>query len=190
MGPHIFGDGYYQLAFDNFGASMIQWYQQNHAPDLSLAELTKKAAVVPVGCDGLMAAETISQYEGLGGFKHRSSCHQHGHFVRAIMETASLKLSMLIEHLWDGKKPSRIVSTGGGAKNDLWLQIKADMLNVEFVVTDCTEPACRGAAMTAALAAGWFENLDEVSDAWISVKNKYCPNHQKHQDYQKWQSDE
>jgi xylulokinase len=189
MGPHIFGEGYYQLAFDNFGAGMIDWYQQNHTPDLSLVELTKKAALVPVGCDKLIAAETINQYERLDGFKHRSSCHQHGHFIRAIMEAAALKLSMLIDHLWGDKIPSRIVSTGGGAKNDLWLQIKADMLNVEFMVTDCTEPACRGAAMIAALAAGWFKNLGGVSDAWISVKKKYHPDHQTHQDYRRWQSD-
>ncbi len=52
---------------------------------------------------------------------------------------------------------------GGGASSAAWTRVLADMLQRPLRVGD--QPAlggARGAAMTAAVAAGWFRDLDEA----------------------------
>ena len=91
------------------------------------------------------------------------------------MESVALSLKNLLENLAPDELPDRVVATGGGAKSDLWLQIKADMLNVEFVRTNCIEPATRGAAKTAAVTANWFPSLQQTSEAWTKVVKTFEP---------------
>ena len=85
-----------------------------------------------------------------------------------------------------GMTVSKIVVTGGGAKSDLWLKIKADLLGTELVSTNCIEPACRGAAILAAVAAGWFDSIEETAAAWISKNKSFKPSSDEHQKYQQW----
>lgn len=42
-----------------------------------------------------------------------------------------------------GVEPKMLVATGGGAKSDLWLQIKADVLNVPVAALDAEEAVCK-----------------------------------------------
>jgi xylulokinase len=91
------------------------------------------------------------------------------------MESTARSLGQLILRLYENEPPGRIIATGGGAKNDLWLQIKSEITGLEFIVTDCDEPACRGAAMLGALAFGWFESLQDVTAKWVKVEKRFQP---------------
>ncbi|NIA17096.1 MAG: hypothetical protein GWO86_01990 [Planctomycetes bacterium] len=142
---------------------------------MTIEELIKLAEPVEIGCEGLTALPCAGQYDNLSGFRNISDKHGHGHFVRAIMESTTLCLKKLVSNLCDGQMPEQIAATGGGAKSDLWLQIKADLLATDFITTDCTEPACKGAAMLAATAAQWFENLKEISNSWVSINKHFKP---------------
>ena len=175
MGPAVAPGEYYQLAFSNNGAGALEWYQQRHAAGRSITELTALAEAVPAGCDGLVALPECNRYAGLEGFADRTNSHQHGHFARAIMESTAATLTVLVDHLCPEGRPRRIVTTGGGARSDLWLQIKADLLGVEFVRTNCQEPACMGAGMLAAIASGWFADLQEAGGAWTSIDRLFAP---------------
>jgi len=155
IGPGLKKNNFYRFAFNENGASGLEWYQKKYAPDLSIEQLVQMAEKVKPGCDSLVALPLANKYEKLTGFKNRTDKHSHGHFVRAIMESTAKSLAELVNELCKEGKPKQIVATGGGAKSDLWLQIKADMLGAEFITTNCDEPACKGAAMLAATAAGW-----------------------------------
>ena len=141
---------------------------------MSIVDLLLHAQAVSAGADGLIALSSADTYAGLGGFKNASSKHTHGHYVRAILESNATTLKQLMEQLCGKNIPSHIVTTGGGAKSDLWLQIKANMLGTEMVATNCEEPACRGAAMFAANTVGWY--LASLSPhPWISINRTYRP---------------
>ncbi|MCK5113834.1 MAG: hypothetical protein KAR11_03645 [Phycisphaerae bacterium] len=170
-------DGYYQLAFDSNGASVLEWYQRTFAPKLSVGDLVKRAGGVSPGCDGLIALPYCNTYPHLDGFTNRNDRHTQGHFARAIMESVALSLKGLLGNLIPAGELSRVVSTGGGAKSDLWLQIKANMLNAEFVRTNCLEPAARGAAKSAAVTAGWFPSLQQASETWTKIVKVFEPQH-------------
>ncbi|MHC4124781.1 MAG: FGGY-family carbohydrate kinase [Planctomycetota bacterium] len=183
MGPGLSGYDYYQLAFDGNGAESLQWYQDKYSSNLSLDELGQLAQRVEAGSNGLVAKPMANHYEGLKGFQNILNVHTTGYFVRAIMESTAVSLSQLVKKLCDESVPERIISTGGGAKSKIWLQIKADMLDTEIITSNCEEPACRGAAMFAAVAAGWFDNIEEAGDRWVSLRERFTPEKKIHKVY-------
>lgn len=181
LAPHQF----YQLAFDGNGAAALEWYQQKYAPDLSLDALEKFAATIPPGCDGLRARPAAHEFPGLSGFLNVTSQHRHGHFVRAILESTAASLWRLVQQ-FSGDLPRQIVASGGGARNDLWLQIKADLFGIEFCAAGTEELACQGAAMLAARAAGWSPDLASVTRHWVKFRKVFQPRANAHQTYLEW----
>lgn len=186
MGPGLCGYDYYQLACDDNGAAALEWYQKEHARSMSIRDLDRLAESIEVGSEGLIARPRADRYGGLEGFRNISPAHRPGHFARALMESTAATLHGLVETLYGEGRPERIVATGGGARSDAWLQIKADLLGVEFVRTRCHEPACIGAALLASVAAGWFDDLEQASSAWISVERVFQPDPRRSQAYSEW----
>ncbi|MFI5226239.1 MAG: xylulokinase, partial [Candidatus Limnocylindrales bacterium] len=50
-----------------------------------------------------------------------------------------------------------------------WRQILADVLEAEIAVVATEEGAAFGAAILAAVAAGWYPTVDEATDAIVRV---------------------
>lgn len=131
--------------------------------------MTRLAAQVPAGCDGLVV---LPHLEGAACPEFNPAAravlfgatlrHTRGHFVRAIMEAVAYMLKGhvdIIEKL--GISVSEIRSLGGGSRSSLWLQIKADVLQKPVVAVPGEETACLGAALMAAVGAGVFASLEE-----------------------------
>jgi xylulokinase len=85
--------------------------------------------------------------------------------VIAILGSTAASLGNIVQKL---NSNGDIISTGGGARSKLWVQIKADTLNRSFVIPACNEAACLGAAM---IAAKGVRALNNVQD-WVRVKEK------------------
>ncbi|MGI8783868.1 MAG: FGGY-family carbohydrate kinase [Acidobacteriota bacterium] len=186
LGPGFGSGEYYELAFNDNGAVGMEWYQRRFAPDHSLPELDSLAESVAPGCDGLIALPEAFKEDGLGGFRHVTVRHGHGHFIRALMESTAFSLSRLVGHLRGDDLPARIAATGGGARSSVWLQIKADVLGVEVVTALCREPACLGAGMLAAMAAGWFQSLADAGRSWIAIEQRFTPDAARSRAYAEW----
>ncbi|MEN6384921.1 MAG: FGGY-family carbohydrate kinase [Phycisphaerales bacterium] len=136
---------YCQLTFDSNGAVSLEWYQQNFAKEHSLTELIKMAEEVG-SSQGLKAKKMAFNYKSVeDAFEGIKKIHTHGHFVYALMESTANTLNNLVQKLSPDKKPKKIVATGGGAKSDLWLEIKSKITGHEFIRTDYPEPATLGA---------------------------------------------
>lgn len=141
---------------------------------MSIVELLSLAQKIPAGAECLTALPSANTFPVLTGFQNASPKHTRGHYVRAILESNAATLKELMEQLCGKDIPLRIVATGGGAKSDLWLQIKANMLGTEMLATNCEEPACRGAAMFAADIVGWYP-VSLSLHPWISISRTYRP---------------
>ena len=184
--PGLSNNHYFQMAFDENGANSLEWYQKQYAPGLSIPDLLDMAADIKIGSEGLVASPCTGSYKNPDGFINVKQSHQHGHFVRAILESTALSLTGIVDKLVSEKNPNKIVATGGGARSTLWRQIKADLLGIEFTVTECSEPACLGAAMFAAVAIGRFNNIREASSEWIKNKEIVMPNPDNQEFYSEW----
>ena len=62
-----------------------------------------------------------------------------------------------------GVDVDRILCVGGGARNDLWNQIKADVTRAPLQISDEPEAGIKGAALLGAAGAGLIGNPAEVA---------------------------
>ncbi len=99
------------------------------------------------------------------GFTGLSLSDDRSRLARAVLEGVAFNVRWALEAF---EKTARVTHPtvrflGGGAKSLIWSQILADVLQRPLEVM--AEPelgGARGAAMTAAVAAGWFDNLEDA----------------------------
>jgi xylulokinase len=73
---------------------------------------------------------------------------------------------------------------GGGARSDVWNQIKCDLTGRPVVTTMTEEAACLGAAILAGRAVGIFGSLDQAVERMVVVKDRLEPDPERHSRYQ------
>ena len=89
--------------------------------------------------------------------------HGRAHLYRALLEGCTFALRDIVDRLDAmGLADEEIRVVGGGARSDLWLQMKADVTGRTVRVMASDESTALGAAMLAAVGAGTFAGLDEA----------------------------
>lgn len=169
VGPGMHEGEFYKLTFSTNGASVLEWYQKTFCPQLTVSQLVELAGQVDEKT-GLVAKPNANTLENLQGFPNVTEAHSHGDFARAIMMSVTMTLDSLVDILSGGEKFKTIAATGGGAKSDLWLEMKAAQLGCEFIRPNCPEPACKGAAILAAVNLGWFDSLKQAGESWANIE--------------------
>ena len=86
--------------------------------------------------------------------------------IRAILEAAGYGTRQLKEIAEDltGLRIERFSSIGGGAKSEVWSQIKADIIGVDIDVLDMNDMAPVGAALLAGVGAGIYKDAVDASE--------------------------
>jgi len=74
-----------------------------------------------------------------------------------------------------GVSLTKMVGSGGGTYSRLFNQIKADILNLEYVIPERNEGAILGNAMLAAYAVGEVKDLREAAKNWVKFKESFKP---------------
>ena len=69
-----------------------------------------------------------------------------------------------------------IRATGGGATSDVWLQIKADVLNTEITALSCKEVGAAGTAALAGVATDCFVSLNSAIENMAKIRKIFKPN--------------
>jgi xylulokinase len=98
------------------------------------------------------------------------------------MEGVAFALDRQVATLCASGRPTEIRSCGGAARSNVWLQIKADVLNVPFVATECPEPTSLGTALLAGQALGWGEVTD-LARRWVRPTRRFEPDPETHRVY-------
>jgi xylulokinase len=122
------------------------------------------AAMAPPGSAGVLFLPAISGATAprwndrmRGAFAGLAMSHDRSHLARAVLEGCSYALRDVLGRMEAlGLAGEQIRVVGGGARSDLWLQIKADVTGRVVQPVQCAEPTAIGAAVLAGLAAGTF----------------------------------
>ena len=87
-----------------------------------------------------------------------------GHIVRAALESIAYQVADLVHAMEKdaGVKLTRLAVDGGASRNNFLLQFQSDILNCETVRPQTVETTSLGAAFLAGLAAGLWNDLDEI----------------------------
>jgi xylulokinase len=112
-----------------------------------------------------------------GMFVGMSSNTKMRHFVRALLEGTSFAVRESTELAkQSGAKIARFYASGGCAKSDLWLKIKASMLKTSILVSSGNGGAPQGDAVLAGYGAGLFDNFEDSIQRFHKVTKTVEPN--------------
>lgn len=75
-------------------------------------------------------------------------------------------------------------ATGGGARSKVWMQMKADILNVPVTALRSEEAGAAGSAMLVGVAVGAFADLREAANVLVVPKDTYYPRSEVHARYE------
>ncbi|MDG3085349.1 FGGY family carbohydrate kinase [Vibrio hannami] len=148
---------------------------------VSYPELAKQAQNAPIGSNALMflpyltgernseKCNSKAQWFGL------SRMHRIGDIYRSVMEGVAFAAKRNLDAMKTSEKISQIIASGGGAKDDFWLRIKASVYNVPIVKTKGDENGILGCAMLGCLAIGAYDDLDKTVEKFVLVDKVINP---------------
>ena len=181
---HASKNDYYSMGVTLAAGNSLDWFKRTFAKDKTYSELLQGISEIHPGSDGLLFTPYIvgertphvdSQIRG--SFIGIDTHHTLTHFSRAVLEgiTFSLKDSQVMMEEIAGRKFDQIVSVGGGAKNADWLQMQADIFNTTILNLTVEQGPGLGAAILAAIGAGWFESAAEAAEVFMHYKDEVKP---------------
>ena len=96
--------------------------------------------------------------------------------AKAVLEGLTFELRLNMDLLKDGGvRVDELRAIGGGARSELWLQLKADITGVPAVVPRITEAASWGAALLAGVGAGHFASAAEAAEETVHLDRRFEP---------------
>jgi len=104
---------------------------------------------------------------------------------RAMLESIAFEYYGWVKLLeQEGMRPTRIVGQGGGSKGHFWNQIKADVINSEYVTLRKGEQAVLGNALVAAYGIGDIADLKNAARKAVEYKDTFVPDPAMHARYE------
>ena len=180
---HAEENSYYTMGVTLSAGYSLTWFKDVFAVNEDFDVVLDGVGNVPIGANGLiftpyLVGERTPYADSVirGSFIGMDASHTKKDFVRAVMEGITLSLYESIYIFREnGKTINTIVSIGGGAKNETWLQMQADIFNAKIVKLSSEQGPGMGASMLAAYGCGWFESLQECADDFIEPVMTYEP---------------
>jgi L-ribulokinase len=149
------------------------------------ASLSSEAAALAPGASGLLALDwnngnrTILVDARLTGLLLGQTLHTtRAEIYRALIEATAYGARAIVERMREyGVAIERVVCCGGIAeKNDLFMQIYADVLGQPMLIAGSPQTPALGAALAAAItagaAAGGYNEWSEAQERMTSIKSK------------------
>ncbi len=129
--------------------------------------ITELAADAPPGCDGLVFIPALGgavtprwNDRARGTFHGLRLGHDRRHLARAVLEGCAFALRDLVDRLDElGLAGDRVRVLGGGARDAIWPQIKADVTGRVMERLVEPEATALGGAVLAAVGAGWYPDV-------------------------------
>jgi xylulokinase len=188
--PHTVKGLYTTVAFTTAGGSLLRWFRDTFCnSEVAQAKRTGEDTYelilknIPIEPTSLFVlphfASTGTPYfnpSPLGGIIGLSLTTTKSEIAKALLEGITYEMKVNLELLRKaGGDITQLRAFGGGAKSAVWMQIKADILNMPITTLAVTEAGCLGAAMLAANATGKVGTLQDCSQMWVKPVQTYQP---------------
>jgi xylulokinase len=164
--PSVLPGRYHAFTYINGGGIALSWFRDTILGGegrTSYEEITRAAAEVPPGAGGLLFIPYFGgrqcPYDASfrGGWLGLNWGHRPEHLFRAMLEGLAYDHALGLESLrrmFPAAGAPGLASYGGGSRNRLWSQIKADVLGMPVRSLEGNDFAVAGCAMIAARAVG------------------------------------
>ena len=196
--PYVIPGKYVCYAFSYTGGALIQWCVDTLAKKekelaeeqgISVNSLLEGDADEPTGLLVLPhfagAATPYMDTGSKGVIVGLTTDTTVSEIYRACMEGVVYEMMLNMECLEDsGLHFEMLHATGGGAHSKVWMQMKADMLNVPITALNTVDAGTVGSAMLTGIAVGCFRNLEDAAAHMVEKKEVYRPRQQMHEKYE------
>ena len=187
---------YHNSAHSHAACMSLDWVLDNMCGGLGQEkyhQATEMAERIPAGCDGVLFLPSMLRGNTFFQDASLKSCYiglrpdiHTGHLIRAAMEGVGYDLLIGVDGLKKkGISPKESTIIGGGAKNDLWLQILTDMFGISL-----TRPAnmqhigAWGAAMIACVGVGIYPDFESIKGK-VAAEKTFMPQRENAEIYQR-----
>ncbi len=171
--------GLYDPQLLMMGSGVLEWVRDQFYADFSDPSTAHRLMIDEArgllpGSGGLMMVPSFepdtgpqSRYGTGGTLLGMRLSTTRAHIYRAALEGLCFQLREAVRILTEatGMSPGRLRVVGGGARNDLWNQMRSDVTGLPVVVTECREACVLGGAACAWVGAGRYESLTEAAEA-------------------------
>jgi xylulokinase len=131
---------------------------------------------------GAMAPEWNS--EARGCFYGLTAAHGAAHMARAVLEGCAFAMRDVVERLAAlGLDTSKLLLLSGGAKSNVWAQIRADLVQRPAEISSVADSSPVGGGLLAAVAAGAARDLDAAASRIAPPDTVVAPNSANRQPY-------
>lgn len=165
-----------------YAGGAVAWFMATHRVD-GTAELNDLASQAPPGSEGVLFLPALSGamapewHAGARAcFYGLTAAHGLPHMARAVFEGCAFAMRDCVERLRELDVPLEAIRLlGGGARSELWAQIRADtaQLPVELPTEVDTSPI--GAGMLAAVASGSAADIAAAAGQRNDVATTLAP---------------
>ena len=197
--PYVIPGKYVAYAFSYTGGALIQWCANTFA-GAEQEEARRQGISVNMlleqrcskqGPTGLLvlphfagAATPYMDTGSKGAILGLTAGTTLGEIYRACMEGVAYEMRLNYDALaGSGIRFTRLHATGGGAKSRVWMQMKADILNLPITSLKTSDAGTVGSAMLTGVAAGLFGNLAEAAGVMVGQRETYDPDPRRHEQY-------
>ena len=197
--PYVVPGKYIAYAFSYTGGALIQWCVDTLAKKekelakgrgSSVNELLEGEDTEPTGILVLPhfagAATPYMDTGSKGAIIGLTAAHGVSDIYRACMEGVAYEMQINMDSLKkSGVKFEKMNATGGGARSKVWMQMKADILNMPITALETVDAGTVGSAMLTGIVTGCFENLEDAAGYMVKEMETYYPRPEMHEKYQK-----
>ncbi|TBM20387.1 L-fuculokinase [Hafnia paralvei] len=155
------------------------YWPNGKLPDV-YSQMIAEAANISPGSEGLRMNCQLLDNRSPAGWSGMRLHTERGHFYRSALEGLSWQLQQnlaLLENI-GGFTSKELLLVGGGSRNTLWNQIKADVLNLPIKVLHDAETTVLGAAMFAWSGVGYYDSPEQARQQVNYRYQSYYPSEQ------------
>ncbi|MCT4601607.1 MAG: L-fuculokinase [Marinifilum sp.] len=161
--------GVYNIGQNWLSSGVMEWFSKNFYPELNgdalYDTMIKEAELEMPGAKGVMVDPAFyddGSSINSGTITGLTISTSRSQLYRAFLESLAFRLReglVALETAGDFKT-ERIICVGGGSKNRLWNQLRADVCNVPIQLIDQKETTVLGASMFVFAGAGVYKSAN------------------------------
>lgn len=187
---HVIQGMYFTFAHMQTGGILQQWYRDQFG-SAEMAEARKRGmdyytcaqSKCPTGPSEILvlphfngSGTPLCDMESRGAIVGLTLASTRHEILKGIIDGLCYELRFNKETMESAGVPiRRLRAVGGGARSPLWLQTKADIMEMPVETLECKEAGCLGAAVLAAAGAGIYGGVEEAVREMVRTGRTYEP---------------
>ena len=205
--PYVIPGKYVAYAFSYTGGALMQWCVENLAKKeveeareqgISVNELLERTYLEncheEAGKEGPSGILVLPHFAGAatpymdtgskGAILGLTTASSTAEIYRGCMEGVVYEMYLNYQALMgSGIHFEKLHATGGGAHSAVWMQMKADVLNLPIVALKTVDAGTVGSAMLTGVATGVFQDLNDAAGHMVEETVTYHPRIEIHERY-------